>query len=388
MTQITSELPETLDFATLLEMSFPDEDVERGDILEGTILAIDNLGLIVDVDQARDGLVPRHDLERMNANTNDYEIGQVVDVTVVRLEDDEGNMVLSLSQAAQSEDWKHAEQLMNDDVIWEATIAEANRGGLIVPFGSLRGFIPASHVADLPRGLGEDERKQYLYGMVGTKLNTKVLEVNQKRRRLVFSQREAVRERREARKEVLLDKLEEGQTVKGKVSGLRDFGAFVDLGGADGLIHISELAWHRVKHPKEILDVGHEVEVYVLRLDEDGKRIGLSLKRLQPNPWTLVDEMYHVGQLVEGTVSRITPFGAFISMKPGIEALLHISQLANHEVSDPALIVSEGSTYTLRIISIESDRQRLGLSLKDVPAEEQVAEGTDGGGQAEPEAVQ
>ncbi len=388
MTQITSELPDTLDFATLLEMSFPDKDVERGDILEGTILAIDNLGLIVDVVQARDGLVPRHDLERMNANTDDYEIGQVVDVTVVHLEDDEGNMVLSLSQAAQSEDWKHAEQLMNDDVIWEATIAEANRGGLIVPFGSLRGFIPASHVADLPRGLEEDERKQYLYGMVGTKLNTKVLEVNQKRRRLVFSQREAVRERREARKEVLLDKLEEGQTVKGKVSGLRDFGAFVDLGGADGLIHISELAWHRVKHPKDILDVGHEVEVYVLRLDEDGKRIGLSLKRLQPNPWTLVDDMYHVGQLVEGTVSRITPFGAFISMKPGIEALLHISQLANHEVSDPALIVSEGSTYTLRIISIEADRQRLGLSLKDVPAEEQVAEGTDGGGQAEPEAVQ
>jgi small subunit ribosomal protein S1 len=388
MTQITSELPEMLDFATLLEMSFPDEDVERGDILSGTVLAIDNLGLIVDVHQARDGLVPRYDLERMNANTADYEIGQAVDVTVVRLEDDEGNMVLSLSQAAQSEDWKHAEQLMNDEVIWEAHIAEANRGGLIVPFGSLRGFIPASHVADLPRGLGEDERKQYLYGMVGQTLNTKVLEVNQKRRRLVFSQREAVRERREARKEVLLDKLEEGQVVQGKVSGLRDFGAFVDLGGADGLIHISELAWHRVKHPKEILDVGHEVEVYVLRLDEDGKRIGLSLKRLQPNPWTLVDEMYHVGQLAEGVVSRITPFGAFVSMKPGVEALLHISQLANHEVSDPALIVREGETYTMRIISIESDRQRLGLSLKDVPAEEQVTEGADGGSQPEPEAVQ
>jgi small subunit ribosomal protein S1 len=202
--------------------------------------------------------------------------------------------------------------------------------------------------------------------MVNQKINIKVLEVNHRRRRLVFSQREARREKREARKEVLLDKLEEGQVVTGVVSGVRDFGAFVDIGGADGLIHISELAWHRVKHPTDIVQIGEEIEVYILRLDEEGRRIGLSLKRLQPNPWTLVDEMYHVGQLIEGKVSRIAPFGAFISMKPGIEALLHISQLADHEVSDTSQIVTEGETYLLRIISIEAERQRLGLSLKNV----------------------
>ncbi|MEO0561670.1 MAG: S1 RNA-binding domain-containing protein [Chloroflexota bacterium] len=373
MTENTLEQTEILDFAALLEASFAEETVERGDILEGTILVVDNQGLIVDVNQKRDGLVPKRDLEKMNTDATDFEVGQTVDVTVVRLEDEEGNILLSVSQAAQSEDWQQAEKLMENDEAFPVVVSESNRGGLIIQFGSLRGFIPASHVADMPRGLEEPDRIIFLSGMVGNRINIKVLEVNHKRRRLVFSQREAMRERREARKEILLDKLEEGQVVKGTVSGLRDFGAFVDLGGADGLIHISELAWHRVKHPKDILEVGDEVEVYVLRLDDEGKRIGLSRKRLQPNPWTLVDEMYHVGQFVEGKVSRIAPFGAFVSMEPGIEALLHISQMANHEVSDPGLIVKEGEMVTMQIISIESDRQRLGLSLKTVPDEIQNA---------------
>src|SRR5690606_33364529 len=188
----------------------------------------------------------------------------------------------------------------------------ANRGGLIILFGNVRGFVPASHVSDLPRGLSEDERRSYLSRLVGQPINLKVIEVNRKRRRLVFSQREAQRNSRDARKESLLGELEEGEVRKGVVSGLRDFGAFVDLGGADGLIHISELAWHRVKHPRELLTVGQEVEVYVLRLDHEGRRIGLSLKRLQPNPWTQVDDMYHVGQVIEGTISRVTQFGAFV----------------------------------------------------------------------------
>ncbi len=371
MTDLIPELqPDSLDFAALLEASFDDDDLERGDIVKGTVLIADNYGLIIDVNQKRDGLVPRSDLEKLHATSDDYEIGQSIDVTIIRMEDDDGNMILSVSQAAQSEDWRSAEKLLEDDEIWETIVADANRGGLIVPFGNLRGFIPASHVADLPRGLSEDERTVHLSHMVGKKINTKVIEVNHKRRRLVFSQREAQRERREARKEVLLDKLEEGQTVEGTVSGLRDFGAFVDLGGADGLIHISELAWHRVRHPSEVLNVGDKVKVYVLRLDDEGKRIGLSLKRLQRNPWQMVDEIYHVGQLIEGKISRIAPFGAFVSLEPGIEALLHISQMANHEVSDPARIVTEGENYLMRIISIESEKQRLGLSLKAVTEDE------------------
>ena len=256
--------------------------------------------------------------------------------------------------------------MLTSEEIVDGFVADANRGGLIVPYGNLRGFIPASHVIDLPRGLNEEERRAHLMSMIGQKISVKVIEVNRRRRRLVLSQREAQREIRDASKDALLEELAEGEVRRGRVSGLRDFGAFVDLGGADGLIHISELAWHRVKHPRELLNVGDEIDVYVLRLDQEGRRIGLSLKRLQPNPWSQVDELYHVGQVVEGVVSRVTQFGAFISLDPGIEALLHASQIADPTPENPAEILREGDTISARIISIESHRQRLGLSIRDV----------------------
>jgi small subunit ribosomal protein S1 len=359
-----------MDFAALLEESFARQEPQRGDIVTGTVLAVDNQGLIVDIGLGRDGVVERRDLERIHDEDLVYQIGDPIDVMVVRPEDEEGNLLLSVSQARQSEDWKQAERLMNEEEVWQGFVTEANRGGLIVPFGNLRGFVPASHVIGLSRGLSEDERKDQMQAMVGTRITVKIIEVNWKRRRLVFSQREAQRERREARKEVLLEKLKEGDIHHGVVSGLRDFGAFVDLGGADGLIHISELAWHRVKHPREVLNVGDEVQVYVLRLDEEGKRIGLSLKRLQQNPWELIEQLYHVGQLVDGTVSRVTQFGAFVSMEPGIEALLHISQMGDPQPEHPSLLVHEGQQLLMRVISVEPDKQRLGLSLKEVGADE------------------
>ncbi len=359
-----------VDFAALLDASLAEEEAERGDIVTGTVLVVDNHGLIVDVGLKRDGIVPRKDLERMGVEASQFTVGQEIDVMIVRTEDEDGNLVLSVSQAQQSTDWKAAEELMNNDEIWEGVVTDANRGGLIVPFGNLRGFVPASHVLDLPRGLNEDDRKARMARLIGQTVKLKVIEVNRKRRRLVFSQRDAQREDREARKERLLDQLQEGQSVEGTVSGLRDFGAFVDLGGADGLIHISELAWHRVNHPRELLKVGDKVKVYILRLDAEGKRIGLSLKRLQENPWALVDEMYHVGQLVEGTVSRVAQFGAFISLEPGIEALLHTSQISDPAPEDPTLVLREGQKLLMRVISIESEKQRLGLSLKEVSAEE------------------
>ncbi|HUN06662.1 MAG TPA: S1 RNA-binding domain-containing protein [Aggregatilineales bacterium] len=361
-----------MDFAALLEASFAEETPERGDIVTGTILAVDNQGLIVDVGLKRDGIVSKKDIERLGVNTDHYSQGQEIDVIIIRMEDDDGNLVLSVSQAQQSEDWKKAEALMTAEEVWEGIVTDVNKGGLIVPFGNLRGFVPASHVSDLPRGISEDERKTYMGGLLGRPVMLKVIEVNRKRRRLVFSQRDASRGRREANKEQLLGELKEGDVRTGRVSGLRDFGAFVDLGGADGLIHISELAWHRVKHPKEVLNVGDEVQVYVLRLDTEGKRIGLSLKRLQKNPWAQAEEMYHVGQLVEGTVSRVAQFGAFISLDPGIEALLHASQMADPVPADPTLLVHEGERLLMRVISIEPERQRLGLSIKDVTDEEKA----------------
>lgn len=357
-----------MDFLTLLEESFHFEQPERGDLLTGTILAIDDQGMIVDVGMKRDAVVPRADLERMEGVT--YSLGQEVAVIVIYVEDHDGNLVVSVSQARQSEDWIRAEDLMQTGEVWEGVVADANRGGLIIPFGNLRGFVPASHVADLPRGLNEDDRKDHMTSLVGKNILVKVIEVNRKRRRLVLSQREATRGRRDQKKETLLEELHEGEVRRGVVSGLRDFGAFVDLGGADGLIHISELAWCRVKHPKELLNVGDEVDVYILRLDHESKRIGLSLKRLQPNPWTLVDGLYHVGQLVEGTVSRVAQFGAFISLDPGIEALLHTNQMSEPAPEDPVGLLREGDKLLMRIISIESHRQRLGLSLRDVSEEE------------------
>jgi small subunit ribosomal protein S1 len=331
----------------------------------GVIQSIDSMGMLVDLGMKRDGIVSRNDLERLGEDIQ-FAVGDEVPVMILRTEDEDGNMIVSVAQARQNEDWLRAEELMKADEIWEGEVADANRGGLIVPFGNLRGFIPASHVIDLPRGLNEDDRKARLTDMIGQSITVKVIEVNRRRRRLVLSQREAQREMRDASKNELLETLQEGEIRRGIVSGLRDFGAFVDLGGADGLIHISELAWHRVKHPREVLKVGDEIDVYVLRLDQEGRRIGLSLKRLQPNPWSQVDEMYHVGQIVEGTISRVTQFGAFVSLDPGIEALLHASQISDPAPADPTQLLYEGQSIMARIISIEPHRQRLGLSIRDV----------------------
>lgn len=361
---------EELNFEQMLEQALAETSLERGDIITGTILHIDNACLIVDVSWKHDGIVSKQDVERMGQQLSDFNVDDEIDVTVVRLDDLEGNLVLSASQARQNEDWKLAETLLESDETWDGKVAAANKGGLIVPFGNLRGFIPASHVVNLPRGLSEDDRIQQLDDLVGTDITVKVIEVNRKRRRLVFSQRNAEREYRNARKEVLLEQLSEGDTREGVVSGLCEFGAFVDMGGADGLIHISELAWHRVRHPNEVVNIGDQVKVYILHLDEAGKRIGLSLKRLQPNPWSLVEEMYHIGQLVEGTVSRVEPFGAFISLEPGIEALLHVSQISEQPIQDPRGELYEGQQLLTRVISIEADRQRLGLSLKEVTENE------------------
>ncbi|MCI0713145.1 MAG: S1 RNA-binding domain-containing protein [Chloroflexi bacterium] len=352
------------DFEAMLEETFREEPLERGDIVTGTVLMKDHQGLLVDIGMKMDGVVPKQDLDRLHTDV-DFEVGDEVMVMISRLEDSDGNLLVSVSQALQVEDWLQAEKLMEDADTWEGTVAEANRGGLIMPFGNLRGFVPASHVIDLPRGLTEDERQDQLQSFVGKPITVKIIEVNRKRRRLVLSQREAMREHRAEIKEKFLDELQEGEVRKGIVSGLRDFGAFVDLGGADGLIHISELAWHRVHHPREIVNIGDNVEVYILSLDEEGKRIGLSLKRLQPNPWSEVDDLYHIGQLVLGEVTRVTQFGVFVRLEPGIEALLHSSQVGNPTV-ELEHYVRQGQHLLLRIISIEADRQRLGLSLKEV----------------------
>jgi small subunit ribosomal protein S1 len=363
---------EPLDFAALLDESFEEIDnLGRGDIRKGTILAIDKQGLIVDVGLKRDGVVPRTDLDSLGDDIC-YEIGHEIEVMVVRLEDQDGNLILSIRQALANKDWEAARHQMGREELYCGTVIAANQGGLIVPFGELRGFVPSSHVVNIPRGLDDEARMNHLSSLVGQELNLKIIEVNPQRRRLVLSQREAQREMRDKAKEKLLQKLNEGDVVTGRVSSLRDFGAFVDLGGAEGLIHVSELAWRRIRHPSEILKVGAEVDTYVMQLDHESKRIGLSLKRLQPNPWMEIDEKYNIGDLVDGTISRVVSFGAFVELENGIEALLHISQLGDPPPQTPEEVVQPGDYIVTRVITLEPDRQRMGLSLKNVSEEDRA----------------
>jgi small subunit ribosomal protein S1 len=355
-----------LDFATLLEQSFEDlESVSRGDILTGTILAVDDYGVIVDVGLKRDGVVPRSDIEAMG-DAFQYKVGQCVSVMVIRAEDHDGNLVVSLHQAAACKDWDAARKLMDSDQLFTGRVVAVNRGGLIVPFGELRGFVPSSHISDLPRGDTDDERLDTLRQFIGQELTLKVIEVNPRRRRLVLSQRLAFSEVQEAAKERLLETLNVGDVVKGTVSSLRDFGAFVDIGGADGLIHVSELAWSRIDSPGEVVQVGEQVEARVIQVDRNKKRIGLSLKQLQPNPWEEIEENLAVGQLVEGTVTRVVSFGAFVELDRGIEALLHVSEMGKPSSGEDGGDIAIGDRISARIITLDPQRHRMGLSIKDM----------------------
>jgi small subunit ribosomal protein S1 len=364
---------DTEDMGSWLEEAYAYERLSRGDIRKGVIITIGERGAVVDLGVKRDGVIPAQEIAGLSEEEREQlKEGAEVYVLIVRPEDDEGNMIVSLHQANLGQDWVLAEQLQTSGEVWEGKVVGINRGGLVVQFGQIRAFVPASHVSNLPHGLSEQERQQRLQELIGQSLGFKVIEVNRQRRRLVLSQREAQREWRDRQKERLLSDIVEGEIRSGVVTGLRDFGAFVDLGGADGLIHVSELSWGRVKHPKEVLKVGDTVNVMVLKIDQDNKRISLSMKRAQPSPWEQAAEQYKTGQLVEGSVTRIMPFGAFVEIAPGIEGLLHISQVADPPPADIRTALSEGDRVLAKIIAFQSDRQRIGLSLRRVTEEEQA----------------
>jgi small subunit ribosomal protein S1 len=274
--------------------------------------------------------------------------------------------LISLFLARQEQAWSDAQELFERGEVWEEQAIGYNKGGLVVPVGEIRGFVPASQVPGFPRGLNQDERLTKLSELVGETLQVKVIEINRRKRRLILSATAAQQQWRKQQREKLLDDLREGEVRKGVVSSLANFGAFVDLGGADGLVHLSELSWRRIRHPREVVRVGQEVEVYVLRLDHDRRRIGLSLKRLQPEPWALIEEQYELGQLIEGVVTNVVDFGAFAEIEEGVEGLIHVSELADAQISDPRDVVKKGDLLLLRIIRIDTRRKRLGLSLKRV----------------------
>jgi small subunit ribosomal protein S1 len=356
----------------LLSEEYDYRHPQRGDIRQATVLSIEPHQIVVDIRAKRDGIVPEGDLERLGEELTTIDIGDEIPVYVLTPEDSNGNVVVSINMALIHRDWLRAEELFKSGEIYEGEVSNRNKGGLIVPFGRISGFLPASQLVNMPRRLSHEKKMAKLSEFVKQTLPLKVIEVNRPQRRLIFSERAAQRQWREQKKERLISQLCEGDIRRGTVSGLCNFGAFVDLGGADGLVHISELAWYRVKHPREVLSVGDGVDVYVLRLDYNRRRIGLSIKRLQPDPWTLVDEKYQVGQLVQGKITNVVDFGAFARLEPGVEGLIHISQLAERNVGHPSNVVEMGEELTLRVISVDARRRRIGLSLRQVPPQEEL----------------
>lgn len=338
----------------------------RGETVEGTIVAISDTEMLVDIGGKSEAIVPQRDLESLDPEfRSELQVGDKVVAVVVRPQTAEGHIVISLARAELEKDWRAAERLYKSQEVFDGLITGYNKGGLIVRMGKLRGFIPASQLANEHQRRGEDS-EQLWADLTGKTLPLKVIELDRRRNRLILSERAALREVRDSQKERLLDSLREGEVRKGVVTSVCDFGAFVDLGGADGLIHISELAWGRIAHPSEVVKVGQQVEVYVLSVDHERKRIGLSLKRLEPEPWDLVEQRYRVGQLVEGVITKLTSFGAFARIDDQIEGLIHISELSDDRITHPKEIIKEGETHTLRIIRIDSQKRRMGLSLKRV----------------------
>ncbi len=361
---------------------------KRGEIREGHIIAIHEDSIVVDLGLKREGIVPPDDLERLGPEVlATLSVGDQVPVYVLRPEDDKEGILVSLHRARQEQDWIDAQHLLETGGIWEGSVRGFNRGGLIVHYGKIRGFVPASQVTGISRRMDPTTLQNRLSEMVGQDMPLKIIEVDRQNRRLIFSERNARREWRSQQRDKLLDELQEGDHVRGLVSNVCDFGVFVDVGGTDGLVHISELSWRRTGHPSELLKVGDEVEAYVLRVDKERKRIGLSLRLMEPDPWEHAEEKYELGQVVTGVVTKITAFGAFAALDDGIEGLIHISELAETPPRHPEEVLSVGTAVPLCVVRVEGDRRRMGLSLKRVPEEERIkweeqtrAEGSTQGG--------
>jgi len=336
-----------------------------GDVVEGVVMEIGQDEILVDIGAKSEGVVPGREFRKaaQAGELADLKVGSSILVFVLRPEDEESRAVLSIDRARQEKGWRWLEEVYREGRLIEATVDGYNKGGLLVNLCGIRGFVPVSQIV----GMGAGRRvptSEDLAQMVGQTLPLKVIEINRRRNRLVLSQRQALQGYRESRKEELLATLEVGKIYHGVVSSICNFGVFVDLGGADGLVHLSELSWKRVEDPTEVVQVGQEVDVYVLGVDRERKRIALSLRRTQPEPWETIAERYQLGQLVQGEVTQLAPFGAFVRIEDGVEGLVHLSELADTPISHPREVVQEGDVLTLRVIRIDPAHRRIGLSLR------------------------
>jgi len=332
---------------------------EEGEVVSGRVVRIDNDEVLVDIGYKSEGVIPSNELSiRKNVDPHDeVELGEEVDALVLTKEDQDGRLIMSKKRARFEKAWRRIEAAAESGEPVEGTVIEVVKGGLIIDLG-VRGFLPASLV-DIRRVPNLDE-------YMGTKIETKVIELNRSRNNVVLSRRAVLEEERKEQRQEILDRLQPGLIVEGQISNIVDFGAFVDLNGIDGLIHISELSWSHVNHPSEILSIGDTVQVKVLDIDRDRQRISLGLKQTQEDPWQRVVDTYNVGDELEGTVTKVVTFGAFVEILDGVEGLVHISELANHHVENPREVVQPGDDVRVKILEIDSDRRRLSLSVKRV----------------------
>lgn len=357
---ITETAAETAKVQEEIDYSVNDiADLKKGQIVKGTVSQIKEDGVYVDVNYKTDGFIPLRELSHRNVTdpAEIVELNQEIDVVILTLEDEEGNMILSKKRADYEKAWEKIMEVYENDDIIEAEVTKVVKGGLVVDVG-LRGFIPASHVA-----IGYVEN---LDEYIGKTLSLKVIEVERDKNNVVLSAKKVLEEQRAEEKQDTLASLEEGQIIKGEITKLVDFGAFVDLGGIEGLLHISEMSWGRIAHPRDIFEEGQQIEVKVLGVDKDDERISLGYKQLLPDPWQEFIKKHYEGEIVEGQVTKIVDFGVFMEIENGIEGLIHISQLSHRHIKTPDEVVSVGEKVKVKIINIDEEQKRVGLSIKEL----------------------
>jgi small subunit ribosomal protein S1 len=336
---------------------------EEGDVVTGKVVRIDNDEVLVDIGYKSEGVIPSNELSiRKSIDPNEeVSLGEEVDALVLTKEDQDGRLILSKKRARFEKAWRRIEAAHENGDPVIGTVIEVVKGGLIIDLG-VRGFLPASLV--------DIRRVPHLDEYMGTEIECKVIELNRSRNNVVLSRRAVLEEERKEQRQEILDRLQPGLVVEGRISNIVDFGAFVDLDGIDGLIHISELSWSHVNHPSEILNIGDPVTVKVLDVDRDRQRISLGLKQTQEDPWQRVVDTYHVGDELEGKVTKVVTFGAFVEILDGVEGLVHISELAQHHVENPRELVNPGDDVRVKILEIDDERRRLSLSTKRVEGQE------------------
>lgn len=354
-------------------------ELRRGDIIDGVVMRVDRDSILVDISGKTEGVIPAPEMRSLSQEElQEMQVGDSILVYVLQPENHEGQVVLSLDRATGERGWRSLQQRFDAGEIFDAEVVGYNKGGLLVSVDGVRGFVPTSQVVGL-RGEREEnaedaESDERFAPWIGRTLRLKIIEINRRRNRLILSERAAAQEWRQLQKDRLLAELREGELATGTVTSIRPFGVFVDLGGADGLIHLSELTWSRNQGPEEVVKVGEEVEVFILRIDQENKKIALSLRRAKPEAWDSVVDKYQVGQLIHGTITKLTNFGAFAHIDGPVEGLIHISELADRRITHPKEVVKEGDVLTLKVVRIERERHRLGLSLKQAVDEMEAQE--------------